>query len=197
MRLACGLAMLIVTAFAFGDEYFPADTLAATPSQHQFKAEWYAKQLSALREASLWQLSRKNAGVEVYRFLWLRSFHHPMSVSLTVASNGSGVLTSKEADGKGGYEPGKLIRNSTATLSKEQTQLFRDRVESLGFWKLAARQQGSAGLDGAQWIIEAVKGGRYQIVDRWSPPADDPIHALGTTLLINPAHFRLLYQDVY
>jgi hypothetical protein len=81
-----------------------------------------------------------------------------------------------------------------------QTQLFRDRLDSVGFWKPPARQRVPAGtyhLDGAQWIVEASKDGRYQIVDRWSPPPDDPIHALGMMLTIDLAHFNLSRQDVY
>ncbi len=52
-------------------------------------------------------------------------------------------------------------------------------------------------LDGAQWIIEMVKDGRYHVVDRLSPRDDDAVHAIGITLMIHLAHFKLLYQDVY
>ena len=178
-------------------EYFPTGVLGDSPSQHLFRSDWYSKHLTAMLEPSLWDASRHDSAAEVYRFLWLRAFHHPISVRLTVRKDGTGLLTSKETDGKGGYEPGKLIRNITATLSREQTDWFRDRAERSGLWKLPTKQPGAAGLDGAQWIIEAAKGGRYHIVDRWSPPADDPVHALGTTLMIALAHFKLLYEDVY
>jgi len=150
-----------------------------------------------MREPSLWDISRRDSGAEVYRFLWLRSFHHPISVRLTVYKDGTGLLNSKETSGKGGYQPGGLIRNVTARLSGEQTDWFRDVAERSGLWKLPTEQPGAAGLDGAQWIIEVVKGGRCHIVDRWSPPTDDPVHALGTALMINLAHFKLLHEDVY
>jgi hypothetical protein len=42
-----------------------------------------------------------------------------------------------------------------------------------------------------------VKQGRYHVVDRWSSDSPDPVHMLGVELLINIAHFRLLYQKVY
>jgi len=142
MRLAWVLSILSVRACAFGDECFPAGSLGETSSQHQFKAGWYSSQLAALREPSLWQLSREMPSKDSYRFLYLRSFHHPICVRLTLTTGGIGLLTSKETDGKGGY-------------------------------------------------------GRYHVVDRWSPSADDPIHVIGTMLMINLAHFRLLYQDVY
>jgi hypothetical protein len=92
-----------------------------------------------------------------------------------------------------------LLRNTTAKLTKDQTEWFLDAVDNFGFWKLPARRdpKDEIGVDGARWIMEGSKDGRYHVVDRWSPPADDPIHSLGTTMMINLARFRLLYQDVY
>ena len=52
------------------------------------------------------------------------------------------------------------------------------------------------GLDGARWIVEMTKSRRYHIIDRWSPPADDPVYGLGTALMITFARFKLLYEDV-
>jgi len=51
-------------------------------------------------------------------------------------------------------------------------------------------------LDGAQWIVEAIKDGSYKIVDRWSP-ADGPIRRIGLMMTIDLANMKLLYQDVY
>jgi hypothetical protein len=82
-------------------------------------------------------------------------------------------------------------------LSKEQVEWFRNQVQDAALWKLPTRQSGGAGLDGAQWIMEMAKGGRYHVIDRWSPSADDPVHRIGTTMMINLAHFKLLYEDVY
>jgi hypothetical protein len=189
--------ILIGAVVGSAAEYFPAGVLGDTSDEHQFRADWYSKHLTAMGEPSLWELSRQDSTVEVYRFLWLRTFHHPISVRLAVRKDGTALLVSKEMDGMGGYEPGKLIRNTTAPLSKEQTELFRGRVEDFAIWKLPTRQSDGIGLDGAQWIIEMAKSGRYHVIDRWSPRADDPVHRLGTVLLINLAHFKLLYKDVY
>jgi len=197
---AAGLAIIgCLSACAFSAEYFPPASLGDTPREHQFQSDWYSKHLSALHEPSLWLESLQNPAAEVYRFLWLRSFHHPIVVRLVVSGE-TGLLTAKEANGQGGYQPGRLIRDTTVRLSKQQTQWFRDWFENIGFWKLPSRQEAEKDvltLDGAAWVAEAVKGGRYKIVDRTSPPAEDPIHWIGTTLMIDLAHFRLLYQEVY
>jgi hypothetical protein len=192
--------ILIGAVVGSAAEYFPAGVLGDTSEQHRFHADWYSKHLAAMGEPSLLEVSRRDSTAEVYRFLWLRTFHHPILVRLAVRNDGTARLTLKETDGKGGYEPGKLIRNTTAKLSKQQNQWFLDRLEDIGLWKLPTRKppkDGVVGLDGAQWIAEASKAGRYHIVDRWSPLPGDPIHAFGTILMIDFAHLKLLHQDVY
>jgi hypothetical protein len=89
-------------------DYFPHGILDETPQYSQSKEEWYSDQQRALQEPSLWQLS-KTQKTQTYRFLWLRSFHHPISVRLDVAENGTGVVTTKITSGQGGYEPRKLV----------------------------------------------------------------------------------------
>ncbi len=204
--LPCSLAVILVGA-AVGSvgEYFPAGILGSSEQEHRFLSDWYSQHLTAMREPSLLAVSRQDRGAEVYRFLWLRTFHHPIAVRLTVRKDGTGLLTSRETNGEGGYKPGKLIRDVTTTLSRNDTAWFCGIIEDLGFWNLPTRQPESVaadgavlvGLDGARWIMEATKAGRYHIVDRWSPPARDPVHTLGITLMIDLAHFKLLYQDVY
>jgi len=71
-------------------------------------------------------------------------------------------LTSKETNWAGGYGPGTLIHNTTKTISKDQIQWLRDRIERAGLRKLRTYlnpENGAAHLDGAQWIAEASKGG--------------------------------------
>jgi hypothetical protein len=198
MRVSVGVAVVISAACVYGQNYFPDGSLGAQPTHHRFRSDWYTKHLRALKEESLWVLSSSQPAMEVYRFLWLRTFHHPISVRVAVRSDGTAVLTAKETDGKGGYEPGKLIRNSTRTLSTDEVRWFLERVESSSYWRLPTRSNDStSGLDGSQWIMEAAKRGNYRIVDVWSPTPEHPVHALGIMLVIQMAKFRLLYQDVY
>ena len=137
---------------------------------------------------------------EVYRFLWLRSFDNPIAVRLVVtngATRDGGRLISKMTSGQGGFEPGHLVLDRESRLSKEATDWFLAEVKHARFWDVPARDDSQAQPDGAEWIIEGVKQGRYHIVDRNSPDRKDPAHVLGIALLINLARFRLLYQKVY
>jgi hypothetical protein len=156
----------------------------------------YAKYLAALKESSLWELSRQDPRAEVYRFLWLRSFDNPIAVRLVVTRDG-GRLISKMTSGQGGFEPGHLALNRESRLSKEATEWFLAEVKHARFWDIPTLGGSRAVLDGAEWVIEGVKQGRYHVVDRSSPDRNDPAHVLGIALLINLARFRLLYQEVY
>jgi hypothetical protein len=198
-RFAILVALLLaLSGSSGGQQYFPEATFDDQKKSNDFIEKWYSQQLEALQEPSLWEMSRTIKG-QIYRFLWLRSFHHPVAVRLNVNDDGTGTLVTKVGDGQGGYPPGKLIENRTQELSKQQTQRFLDEVKELKYWDLPSREETNpqvVNLDGAQWIIEAVRRGNYKIVDRWSPEKG-PIKTLGLTMTIELAGMKLLYREVY
>jgi hypothetical protein len=55
------------------------------------------------------------------------------------------------------------------------------------------------GLDGAQWIIEGIKGGEYHVIDRWSPEpaAGDAAYILGTMMVFDLARLRIKQSEIY
>lgn len=131
---------------------------------------WYGKQLRALGEGGF--CANANAAPERYRFVWIPSFHP--SIVVRAERNGSSQrLVAKILSGAGGYEPGTVRRDTSIVLSAgEWTELTR-LIEASGFWT-APPESERVGLDGAQWIIEGLRGGRYNVVDRWSPERDGP-----------------------
>lgn len=164
--------------------YFPPD----------FPPNWYEDHLKALKEPSLWE-SSKTQKTQSYRFLWLRTFHHPIAIRIDVNPDGRALLTTKITSGAGGYKPGKLIENETHVLTAVETNWFFGKIEALNFWKLPSSQE-DRGVDGAQWIIEGVKDGKYHIVDRWSP-RDGEIRALGLLFLEDLAKMKFAAKEVY
>ena len=188
MRRATCLVFLTVILLASVTKaqvkYFPPD----------FPANWYTQHLSALNESSLWESSQTQK-TQSYRFLWLRTFHHPIVVRIDVNANGTSLLTTKMTSGAGGYKPGKLILNERRTLTSEQTNWFLGKIEVHNFWKLPSIQE-DRGVDGAQWIIEGARNGTYHIVDRWSPE-DGEIRALGLLMLNDLAKMKLAAKEVY
>ena len=164
-------------------KYFPPD----------FPAAWYEKDLEALKEPSLWQLSKAEK-TQSYRFLWLRSFHNPIAVRISVNTDGTSLLTWKMTSGATG-RAGKLIQDTAFTLDSAQTSLFLEKVERSNFWKLPSVLE-DRGLDGAQWIIEGMRDGKYHIVDRWSPK-DGEIRALGIFMSEDLAKIKLATREIY
>jgi hypothetical protein len=154
--------------------YFPVGVFqdsSDTGWYRGFKERWYAKHLRSMNEPSL-SVASKDAALVAYRFVWLRTFHHPIVVRLTIQADGTGMLNAKETDGQGGYRAGRLFRNDAAEIARSQVSQFLNLLRKAAFWSLATEET-SGGLDGAQWILEGVEKGHYHVVDRWSPKNGD------------------------
>ncbi len=147
--------------------YFPVGSLDSSADLDEFRREWYSKQLYAMQEPSLSQ-GKARADV-VYRFLWLRSFNHPISVR--VEKTGSSVnLHVVELDGAGGYGPGRFLRKTQKALPVADFEKLAARLGKPEFWQ----QKGpEIGRDGAEWILESMQDGRYQVADQWSPESGE------------------------
>jgi hypothetical protein len=147
------------------ESFFPPKILAQDQPGNQFRNNWYSKHLRAMKEESLY--SPDNEWVESYRFLWLRSFHNPVAVRIWKCGS-TRFISVKESDGAGGYEPGNLKLDRKRELTLDEWHEFRRHLDDSCYWHLPTRDD-SSGFDGAQWIFEGVKGGRYHVVDRWTP----------------------------
>ena len=170
------LAVVVIAAFSMQGQtqFFPKSSLDLRGDD--FKAEWYSSQLDGLREPSLFAIAKKE-GAESYRFLWLRTFHHPIAVRVDrLQSDGSWTLVTRIASGAGGYSPGTLMANTSRKLTAQEAQNLLSKIESGGFWNAPNPVEDQTGTDGSQWIVEGVKAAHYHVVDRWMPkngPARD------------------------
>ena len=190
------LAITAVIAFSVQGhaQFFPKNSLDLWGDN--FKAKWYSGQLRALQEPSLLALT-KHEKAEVYRFLWLRTFHHPVSVRMDLQADGSWILVTKVASGAGGYKPGTLITNVSRKLTTQEAQSYLSRLQNAGFWSVPNPiYDDQAGKDGSQWIIEGMKAGHYHVVDRWSPK-DGPIRDLGLFLAFDLAKLSIPKKEIY
>ncbi len=157
-------------------QFFPPRVFSERADIQQFTDAWYSRHLSAMEEPPVWKAAEQKSS-EIYRFIWLRTFHPPYAFRLIVRADGTGTLIAKNASGAGGYDPGRLTLNKTITLDGTHGRQFTAAIDQLGFWKLPTQEQRGPGFDGARWILEGVKGGRYHIVDRWTPD-DGPYRKL-------------------
>jgi hypothetical protein len=174
-----GANSLDCTLDAATANYFPKEA-----ELNDFQKHWYSSALKAMNEPSLRLRSRKDT---VYRFLWLRSFHHPTCVSIEILNGGNGgaILKAIELDGADAVAVphGKSLRRVSLRYYPKLTKELIEKIETSQFWtipiadeqtrvyKPQAVKPGSIklGSDGAQWIMEASKNGRYRMVRRWSP----------------------------
>jgi len=198
MRFAasCALPLVLVCLLGAQTQYFPPHAFCRT-GETEHCERWYVPHLRAMREPSLWELS-KSAPAQSYRFLWLRTFHHPVSARLDIAGDGTAELVVKVLSGAGGYGPGHLIQNRKIRVEKESIEHFLELLSNADFWNAPTEQElDGVGCDGAQWIIEAAKGGQYHVVDRWSPEEGDPYRKAALFLAITLGGLNPRYNDVY
>jgi hypothetical protein len=148
--------------------YFPPGTFADS---------YYSPHLSAMHEPPL--SSVEFAEAEVYRFLWLRAFDCPMAVRVQ-KRDGEFLLCLKQLDGKGGYEPGKLVVNATRPITAIEWTNLTKYIGRASFWTLAELELERVSvvlqevhIDGTMWMLEGMKNEQYHYVDRCSPTPDN------------------------
>lgn len=150
------------------DYFFPQGLLhSARADLDDFVRAWYSGSLRVMKEPSL--SCGKIADSQVYRFLWLRTFHRPISIRITHSKN-STALVAVELTGVGGYEPGSIARRIEKTVTTAEWKRLETVLSRTTFWNMPPRPpELELGFDGAQWIIEGRRPGQYHVVDRWTP----------------------------
>lgn len=152
--------------------YFPLEIFTDTSvyvGYDTFTVTWYSRHLRAMKEPLLFNKElNKELNKEVYRFLWLRTFHNPITVRIEKSAEDY-KLYWKLSDGTGGYGPGELIVNKMKKLTKREWDNFQKLLDSAKYWEPETNEKELSGFDGAQWILEGVDSKRYNVVDRWSP----------------------------
>ena len=128
----------------------------------EFRCRWYCNHLHAMAEQPL------PLGAEGYRFLYLRTFHAPISVRVQRIGQ-RWLLSARLLDGHGGYGPGHVAKRTDKELSPEEARMLEDRLRTAAFWGNPWKEQQDTGVDGARWILEGRRGSEYRLVDIWSP----------------------------
>jgi hypothetical protein len=147
-------------------EYFlPGEIDSGHAQVDQFVRSWYSKHLLAMNEPSL--LSVPHTKGETYRFLWLRTFHHPVAVRLELIADNPWIHR-VELDGAGGYEPGSVLLSDDVQLELATWSGFIAKLNESAFWELPSSES-TTGIDGAQWVFEGRQGDRRKFLHRWSP----------------------------
>lgn len=156
--------------------FFPAGAFEQSDRSAAFVAEWYTKHLVAMREPPMHEHQAR--GEAALRFLWLRTWARPIAVR-AVRTDAGADLFIKRASGMGGYGAGSIgfvarlfrgaiqrsVKLGPSAWIQLENVLDRARFDDIG------TQPTTLGADGAEWVLEAVRNGKYRIVRRWSPEA--------------------------
>jgi len=205
MRIDAPAACLVLSPLSVRGQaaYFPPLSFDPKPQLDQMMAEELAFVLQYLGESSIFAESN-SPEVESYRFLWGRTFHRPVSVRLDVKA-GRGLLTTRIGQGETG-SPASLkgqAQTSTRELTDDQVRTFRALMKEVSFWTTTPYGHGDqAGTDGSTWLIEALQGGEYHLMQRWSPmqssEADkEAAKRIGQTLAFDLAQLSIPQNENY
>jgi hypothetical protein len=152
-------------------QYFPSGIFSEYPDLSDSRSRGNAKYLRAMGEPSLFGTAQHKSS-ESYRFLWLRTFHQPLAVRLTIRPDGSGELIGIELSGKGGYDPGVVVTNQIVEISQDQVHQFQNLLRASEYWSMPTvdpKLHEELIRDGAEWLLEGARGGHYHVVLRVSP----------------------------
>lgn len=164
-RSSCfpGLSVRVLKSSA-QREFFPAVALSESPWSARFLDGWYSRNFEAMNELPLPALENED---ESYRFLWLRTFHKPVAIHVWRAGVRHFMIV-KRLNGRSGYNPGRFDLYWSQSLSENEWDAFILHLEHSQYW-LMPTENDLLMFDGAQWIMEGYREGRYHVVDRQSP----------------------------
>ena len=145
-------------------ESYPTYLPLTAGTYHRTWDEWYSKVLIQMKEKPLVALTDEE---ESYRFLWLRSFNNPIAVHVYRKGSEQTIIV-KELAHFQLEDPGELLNSYALRLSTSDWNRFMLRLELARYWQIPA-DQGPLANDGAQWVLEGYREGRYHVVDRQSP----------------------------
>ncbi|NLE63189.1 MAG: hypothetical protein GX612_05065 [Bacteroidales bacterium] len=122
---------------------------------------YYTSILQRFNEKAL-----KNINEDIFRFLWLRTFHHPIVIVIKKQKNRV-KLYWKVLSGQSGYRIGKCYIKGCKYFPLSIWTSFLQQLDSINYWNLRSCNI-NYGYDGSNWILEGKINGNYWIVDRWT-----------------------------
>jgi hypothetical protein len=152
-----------------------AEEPAKARKQSRPRRPWLQMHLSAMEEPNIAMLAKKDRAATVYRFLWLPSFHNPISFRF-VKTDKEVVLHAARLNGTGGAQPGRILARKTVRLNRAHWERIASHLEKAQFWTLPTIKRppfGETALDGDTLVVEGVKDGKYHVVIRQQSTGGD------------------------
>jgi hypothetical protein len=174
-----------------------AQQLGESQKQIHIWVPWYSQYLTAMNEPALKVLAKKDRTTTVYRFLWLPSFHDPISVRFVKSARGVTRTTVRlKLDHE--YKPVQVVARRSAELTPAQWERIAKQLVKARFWDLQRSQRepfGGFTVDGHILVIEGVNEGRYHVVQRSNPPGGNFVDLCQAMLFMSGIDVRSLWYD--
>lgn len=178
-----------------GQFYFPLELFRDTAlyvGHDTFVVSWYSEHLFAMREPLLFNKKDDN---EIFRFIWLRTFHHPVAIRIE-KNNDDYRIYWKVCSGVGGYEPGDLTIDEEKPIDKQDWDKFQNLLTAINYWNLTTNEKEILGEDGSQWILEGATTDKYHVVDRWTPNEEGQFYK-ACDFLLSLTNLEIKKRDKY
>jgi hypothetical protein len=150
-----------------------------------------------MKEPSLRGLAATDRTTTAYRFLWLPSFHDPISVRFVKSDRGVFLYTARlKLDGE--YRPVRFIGRKSVELNPAHWERIAYHVVKARFWALPTTQRepfGWLSVDGHTLIVEGVSNGQYHVVVRSNPPGGNFVDLCQAMLFMSGLDVRKLWFD--
>ena len=175
--------------------YYPALVFGETSRRHDMIADWYAATLRSMDQGPIYGTNDTN-DEQTYRFLWLRSFHDPITLKLSIFASGDALLTVNVLQNPGIEEWQDKLWVQEIQIEREMVASFLNTLDEINYWNLpSADADKSMQHDGAQWILEGKDGDKYHVVDRWSIGEDEI--KMACLKLIEFSGLELSEEEIY
>ena len=190
IQLRQAIVSLCLVGICHAQTFFPDVLFESEAGLNQLHIKWYSDALRALKEPQM--VSLRSGIIESYRLTWLRTSDRPIALRIDVSRDGLATFFLKVTDGKGGYDPGQIIRNEKWLIEDPKLKAFKEAFTNAAFFEHKTGEE-TTGIDGSRWLVEANVNGRYHVISRWSPQTG-PAREIGMALIkIAVADFASIY----
>ncbi len=167
VSFSLALAVVSVTTASGEQRYTPRQVWSDQREAAQFE-DWFSRQLRAMGEPSLWQLSFNDKSARVFRVLELPTFSPATGARLVIRADGSGEVHVTRLDGAGAYAPGKVSQRTEEVVSSKKVDDFIKLIDRNDFWTkpTSRRNPHLACFDGTWFLFEFLSLGNYKLVSR-------------------------------
>ena len=140
---------------------------------------------------------------EMYRMTFIPTFFKPIKIRVE-RRKAEYIIVAKRLSGQGGFDAGTLQTEKRHKLKQAAWQHLISLLAKAGFWTMAydvkepePNEKGEVEicLDGSEWMLEGVKGGKLHAVDRYCPK-DKRFQAVGL-YLVKLSGLRIRDRELY